>query len=513
MTNKDNENTKNVLELKEENQDTNTQIQFDLDNSLINNINNITFIIDKNVNSKNNDNMNNNNVNKLNSNFLITGLDETKNVHKIDKKQLHEEPHYKLLKCNSNTHLQIRDKSSLNILNKVKSATNIITENNRNCEFNHIFPKINTSNTILKLENITERESVEQKRKFLDELRNKELLKAKEYQLKISDLMNNKTKLLSKKNSPLKKVSNNYGNKYLYMDGEEKEKQRKLEEDFYVSLENEKRKLKYSPISSEELNKFSNEVMHKRKILIADLEIKKNQLNSLWKERKKLLPDYKSKFQEMNEKFDNEIKNMEINRQEQIRKEFNNKRNFAEIIYKNFQPKIINDKLKFEREEKIKKLNGIERYNDIKNLGKKLKLISKKIYDSQPKNFKINHKLIIEDNINRKTPLLKPIDYLSKARIINKKKSISPIRNVSCDKIINNENKINNQEDNYKNIQNMKSEAIMLQKKAKEKKLLLKYEKDSGNNDKIDKLNSEISHLYYNCIQAKLNLLNKYNND
>ena len=59
----------------------------------------------------------------------------------------------------------------------------------------------------------------------------------------------------------------------------------------------------------------------------------------------------------------------------------------------------------------------------------------------------------------------------------------------------------------------MKSEAIMLQKKAKEKKLLLKYEKDSGNNDKIDKLNSEISHLYYNCIQAKLNLLNKYNND
>jgi hypothetical protein len=161
-----------------------------------------------------------------------------------------------------------------------------------------------------------------------------------------------------------------------------------------VALENEKRKLRYSPISREELNKFSNEVLNKQRILRADLEIKKDQLSCLWKERKKLLPNFKSKFQEMNMKYDNEKKNMEINKQEQIRKEVCNKRNFGKIIYKNFQPKIINDKLKSEREEIIKKLSGIERYNDIKNLGKKLKLISKKIHDSQPKISKINHKII-----------------------------------------------------------------------------------------------------------------------
>jgi hypothetical protein len=204
---------------------------------------------------------------------------------------------------------------------------------------------------------------------------------------------------------------------------------------------------------------------------------------------------------------------MEINKQEQIRKEVCNKRNFGKIIYKNFQPKIINDKLKSEREEIIKKLSGIERYNDIKNLGKKLKLISKKIHDSQPKISKINHKIIVEDNLNRKMPLLKPIDYLAQLRIISKKKALSPRRNVSCDRIINKENRYNKLEDNYKNIQNMKSEVTMLQKKAKDKILLLKYEKESGNNEKIDQLNSEISQLYYNCIQAKLNVLNKYNND
>jgi hypothetical protein len=110
-------------------------------------------------------------------------------------------------------------------------------------------------------------------------------------------------------------------------------------------------------------------------------------------------------------------------------------------------------------------------------------------------------------------PLLKPIDYLAQLRIISKKKALSPRRNISCDRIINKENRYNELEDNYKNIQNMKSEVTMLQKKAKDKILLLKYEKESGNNEKIDQLNSEISQLYYNCIQAKLNVLNKYNND
>ena len=64
-----------------------------------------------------------------------------------------------------------------------------------------------------------------------------------------------------------------------------------------------------------------------------------------------------------------------------------------------------------------------------------------------------------------------------------------------------------------RNIPDIKMEAKILEEKAKKKKLLLKYEKSSGNIQKIDKLSSEISQLYYNSIQAKLKILNKINNE
>ena len=188
-------------------------------------------------------------------------------------------------------------------------------------------------------------------------------------------------------------------------------------------------------------------------------------------------------------------KNLENNKKEIIRKEANNKKNFGEIIYKNFQPKIF-DKLKIEREQKIKELNGIGRYDKIKNLSKKLKLISKKIYNSQPKNFKINNKLVIEKINNKKIPLLKPIDYLAEIKKNNEQNQLS--------------SRLNNDK---RNIPDIKMEAKILEEKAKEKKLLLKYEKSSGNIQKIDKLSSEISQLYYNSIQAKLKILNKINNE
>ena len=531
------------LELEKEQRNMNhqpkdTQKQIDLESSIINNIDN--NLNEYNIKNKNlNINQNESNIFILNENihhsgfkgdFLITGLPEIKKQsdneqntpnnnnndnNNAGQHKIKEEPKNKIDIQYDNSNIDvIKEKYSIKSLNKVKSATNLTSDNNRNIRFNILknsFPKLKNIKINLNPEHKTEREIEEEKRKILIELRNKELLIDKEHQLNVNNLINNIYKKNSNNYSSLKKIKKK-GYKYLYMSGEEKEKQRQKEEDFLISLENEKRKMKLSPISSDELNKFSQEVLNNQKMLKADLEIKKLQLYSLWKERKKLLPNYKSKFQEMNQKYDNDIKNLEINKQEQIRKEVKNKKSFGEIIYRNFQPKIVSDKLKNEREQKIKKLNGVGRYNDIKNLGKKLKLMSKKIYDSQPKNFRTNNKLIIEDNINRKIPLLRPIDYLAQSRIMNEKNALSSRRNMSCDKINNIENKLTIQGDDYNNIMDIKIEAKMLQNKAKEKRLLLKYEKESGNVDKVDKLNSEISQLYYNSIKAKLKILSKLNN-
>ena len=67
-----------------------------------------------------------------------------------------------------------------------------------------------------------------------------------------------------------------------------------------MKIEKEKRKQKYLPISSEELKKFSKEVMKNEKNLEIEIEHKKQQMEQIWKERKNLLPKYQSKFLELN---------------------------------------------------------------------------------------------------------------------------------------------------------------------------------------------------------------------
>ena len=465
------DNISSKIILKNENKNINKQMEINknlnLEKSIINNNDNILNINNGEIIIQSKSNINNNNF-SLNDDFLITSLPEIKNNsnNNLNKNEINKETPKKF-----------------RFLTKHNSTSNITTDNN-NIRYNKI---INKNYSYLKKINITEREKEEDKFKIFKSLRDKELIRIKNSQIKI----NNKMNILYKN----KDINYSSFNKYLYMSGEEKEKQRLAEEEFEISIENEKRKLKLSPISIDELNQFSQEVKKNQKLLKVDLEIKKLNLNSLWKERKKLLPNYKSKFLDLSLKYDEEKKNLENNKKEIIRKEANNKKNFGEIIYKNFQPKIF-DKLKIEREQKIKELNGIGRYDKIKNLSKKLKMISKKIYNSQPKNFKINNKLVIEKINNKKIPLLKPIDYLAEIKKNNEQNQLS--------------SRLNNDK---RNIPDIKMEAKILEEKAKEKKLLLKYEKSSGNIQKIDKLSSEISQLYYNSIQAKLKILNKINNE
>ena len=63
------------------------------------------------------------------------------------------------------------------------------------------------------------------------------------------------------------------------------------------------------------------------------------------------------------------------------------------------------------------------------------------------------------------------------------------------------------------NIEKIKIEANLLQEKAKQKEFLLKNERNSYDIAKREKLNNEISNLYLNSIQAKLQILNKINSN
>ena len=487
------------------------QRQIDIENSEIENIENDLnrYNEKKSLNPINESIFLNNNAYKtlLKGNFLITGLsDEILNNKEI----------------NTNTEIlnlikKGNKKKNLNQIKSASSLTTINTENNNNIR-NNILHKNNSGLKQLKVnlnsEIFTERKKDEEKLKILMNLRNKELIKISPLKSKIKDMMTNLSNSKIKNSFSVSNLRNKQ-KKYLYMAAEENEKEKKMEEEFLISLENERRKIKFSPISTYEINKFSQEVKNNQKLLKAESEIKKLKLNLLWKERKKLLPDYKSKFQEMNNKNDEEKKYYEIFKQAQIRKDVNNKKNFAEIVFRNFQPRIINDKLKSEREAKIKELKGIGRIKLIKNLGTKLKIIQNKIHNCQPQNFKTNNKLKIENNINKKSPLPHPVDYLAEFRLLKERKQLNELkRNNSNDKIHKYNNKLNKDDnkDLYNKIINAKIESKILQDKAKNKKILLKYVKHPINDDNFDKFN-EISQLYYDSIQAKIKILNQLNNN
>ena len=61
---------------------------------------------------------------------------------------------------------------------------------------------------------------------------------------------------------------------------------RKIQEESLLQIEKEKRKMKYLPISSEELNNFSNEVKKNEKILKSELKKRKNKWKNYGKKEK-----------------------------------------------------------------------------------------------------------------------------------------------------------------------------------------------------------------------------------
>ncbi len=383
-----------------------------------------------------------------------------------------------------------------------------------------------------------------------DFLYNKEKEKEidKEKKIRYKLLRDRERQIVEERKKKIEKLSSSLSdnNRYVpvknYTTAEEKEEKRLKEEENLVLIENKKRKIRLQPIKSEELNKFSKEVTDNERKLNEELKLKKMQMNNLWKERKSLLPEFKSKYFDINEKMSNELKEEEIQKKERVKIEHKNKIDFGENVLKNYQPKIIlNEKLRIERENNIKKLKGINRKSDIKNLDNRIRLKSEEITKSQPKNFRMNNRFNIEEaenNGNRNikpiiklTPLEKPKDYLVEERQkkmekistqndidIKQKNSLEQIKQINkWQSMLNvkekggNENKNNSGNTFLDNVEKIKIEAEMLQNKADNKRVLLKHEKYKTNLAKSDDLNNEIADLYTNSIQAKLEILKKIN--
>ncbi len=287
---------------------------------------------------------------------------------------------------------------------------------------------------------------------------------------------------------------------------------RKMKEESLFQLEKEKRKFKYLPISSEELNNFSKEVQKNEKILKSELSKKKKQMEDLWKERKSLLPKYHSKFMDINIDMDNEAKEELILKQEKLKNKEIERSNFGKEVLKNKQPKILNDKLKTEREQRIKELKGLNRLDNIKELDNKLKQKSVKLVQSQPKNFRKDKIFVLEESIKekqaKKLTNKKPVDYLLKCR---KKKAQMDTEQLMED---NSAKKLKEWQEmledgginTYKNVEKIKMQAAVMNDKANNINQRIKQE---TNTSKKDELSQEASNLYINSIQAKLQILNK----
>ena len=355
--------------------------------------------------------------------------------------------------------------------------------------------------------------------KSIEELERKEEQEREAKKLeKFQNLRNLELEIIRRRKNKIDNIAKEATPKHMhkkdYITAEEREEKRQMEEEALIKKEIKRRKMKLQPISSHELNKFSREVQRNERMFQEELDQKKEQMKLLWKERKNLLPEYKSKFFEYNKQNEEKMKDELILKKERIKQDVKDRIKFGEDIMKNLQPKY-NDKLKNEREKNILKLKGVNKQKDIKEIENKLKKMANKITQSQPKNFKLNNKFVLSEAeggkryIKKLVPLDKPPDYLTEERITKMKNPLTPTIK-SYEKVNKWENMLNGDKNNiYNNIEKIKLEAEILQNKADTKIQLLKNEKGSGNLNLVDDLNNEISNLYIGSIQAKLQILKK----
>ena len=446
----------------------------------------------------------NNKKNKSN-NLLSPNINVSSSQQIINSNSLRLDPSLNLI------YQKIENLRKIKIVKIDSNNKNIEEENYLSEKRNNSNIKTNIDNTnklnlrILALEEEVKKDKEEKQKKYENKVklfRERELEREKQRK-KIINQINNIS--LSQQNKYLPKKN--------YITSEEREEMRKMKEESLLKIEKEKRKMKYLPISSEELNNFSNEVKKNEKILQSELKKKKKQMEELWKERKNLLPKYHSKFMDLNIDLENEAKDEILLKHEKLKNKELERVNFGKEIIKNYQPKILNDKLKTEREQRIKILNGYNRYGNIKELGNKLKQKAVKLVQSQPKNFKKNNIFVSEETVaeqQAKKLTGKPEDYLLNQR---RKRQQMDYESLMLD---NSAKKMKEWKDmlddggknTYNKVERIKMQAAVLNEKANDINLIIKHE---PSNIKKDELSQEASNLYLNSIQAKLQILNKLN--
>ena len=375
----------------------------------------------------------------------------------------------------------------------------------------------NLPTTILKSSNTTFFKSLDEiMQKEKEEMEEKALQKIEKYKsLRIKEL-----EIIKNRKNKIDNLAKIKTQKYIikkeFMSPEEKEQKRLMEEEMLIDREKRIRKMKLFPISSEELDRFSRNVKRNEKLIQEELGTKKIQMKQLWQIRKNLLPEYKSKFYIYNmdkEKSDKE-KEMKLKEEKQMKemKKIQFNENLKKKMIKKLQT-INNYIYQNGKEKKIKKLLGIDKLNDIKELDNKIRLNSKKISLIQPKNFDTSKKFSIikasgRKQIKKLVPLEKPIDYLNDSEKGIKRMSNSPENN-SYSNVYKWKEMLKDDNEIYNNIEKIKTEANLLVNKADAKKQILEYKKNSGKTSDIDELNNEIANLYIASMQAKFQILKK----
>ena len=306
--------------------------------------------------------------------------DEIKKMNEKDKKSIYKE--------NQRTFIENLEKIKENYTQKFYVRKNIlklandIINSNANEEFNKC----------LKEEQLQQRIKEDQ----IKELKYKELREKELERIKLRKL---NTEIKHDKSLVNNNWVKEYANGKSYFLWEKKEKERRNKEESLIALEIKKRKMMFTPISSEELNQFSDEVRNNQLKLKNDLKLKKLQLEEIWRERKDLIPSHKSIFELSNIQRDNDFKQQQIMEKERIIENRLERINYSQDVTKNFKPKYISNKLKNERLERIQELAGTNKKNEIKALSNRLKLKSIQIIKSQPKNFKIDNNFVIKETI------------------------------------------------------------------------------------------------------------------
>ena len=353
--------------------------------------------------------------------------------------------------------------------------------------------------------------SKDKKIKKLDLLKNQKLILKRNYLEKLKNNEKEFLKNIKHKNDLILENSIKYINKipkkekdYLFNNLKEKFENKEKE-----LIDKRNMMKKDSLLTKKELNELSNKIIENKKILEEELEIRKEKMKKMWKERSQNLPLYRSPIVDILE--EEEYEKLENEEEKKKKKEFNNK---EKENYK--PPKVkINIKLKEIRENRcLKTTKKSLMKTEINN---KNKLLDINQINGISDSTRINaNKIQNDSNIKNTLKQIhskpdKPIDYLQifKNKRIKKKEFKS--KNEEFDKMLYdyeednlNKNKKSNILDDFEKVR-IKNE--MIEKKISEKKVFLKL---NGGFNLNPMLGDEIGNLLIESMKNKLNLLKKY---